>query len=190
MPGQYTVRLTANGNSYTQPLTITIDPRVKTSLPDLQQQFSLSQQLYQDAMNASEAVNQVRGVREELQRAKSQAGQGGIADAIDAFEKKLDEVGGPEQQGFGGGRVGAPAPDTLSSVRSSLMLLMGMVQGADVAPTVPQMNAAADRHKALPPLMTRWIQLQSQDLAALNSQLRAAGLPEITVEGRARVTIR
>ena len=42
IPGQYTVRLTASGKSYTQPLTITMDPRVKTSAGDLQQQFALA----------------------------------------------------------------------------------------------------------------------------------------------------
>jgi len=124
-------------------------------------------------------------MREQLRGAKAKAGQGGASVAIDAFSKKLDEVGGPEQQGFGGGRFGAPGPDTLSSVRGSLMLLMTMIQEADVAPTVPQATAAADRHKALAPVMARWNQVKSQDLPALNSQLRAAGLTAIRVEATA-----
>jgi photosystem II stability/assembly factor-like uncharacterized protein len=46
MPGVYTVKLTANGQSFTQPLTIKMDPRVKTTLIDLQMQFDLSTSLY------------------------------------------------------------------------------------------------------------------------------------------------
>ncbi|MGB9122533.1 MAG: glycoside hydrolase, partial [Candidatus Angelobacter sp.] len=46
LPGQYTVVLTANGKSYSQPLTIKMDPRVKTPLAGLQQQFKLSTDLY------------------------------------------------------------------------------------------------------------------------------------------------
>ncbi|MGZ4879237.1 MAG: WD40/YVTN/BNR-like repeat-containing protein, partial [Candidatus Angelobacter sp.] len=46
MPGQYTVALTANGKTYSQPLTIKMDPRVKTSPAGLQQQFKLSNDLY------------------------------------------------------------------------------------------------------------------------------------------------
>jgi hypothetical protein len=49
LPGTYTVKLTANGRSVTQPLTVKMDPRVKTTALGLQQQFTLSKRLY-DAM--------------------------------------------------------------------------------------------------------------------------------------------
>ncbi len=45
MPGTYTVRLTANGTSVTRPLSVEMDPRVKTPILALQRQFSLSKQL-------------------------------------------------------------------------------------------------------------------------------------------------
>jgi len=41
-PGNYTVKLTANGKSSTQPLTIKLDPRVKTPQDALARQFSLA----------------------------------------------------------------------------------------------------------------------------------------------------
>ena len=47
MPGQYTVVLTAGGKTYTQPLTIKMDPRVKTPLAGLREQFTESMQLYE-----------------------------------------------------------------------------------------------------------------------------------------------
>lgn len=42
MPGTYTVRLVVNNKTYEQKLEIKMDPRVKTSRADLQQQFDLS----------------------------------------------------------------------------------------------------------------------------------------------------
>ena len=42
MPGHYTVRMTVDGKSYEQPLTVRMDPRVKTPLSALTQQFALS----------------------------------------------------------------------------------------------------------------------------------------------------
>src|SRR5438477_10703636 len=45
VPGEYTVVLTAGGKSYTQPLTVRMDPRVKMSQAELEQQLTLSQQL-------------------------------------------------------------------------------------------------------------------------------------------------
>ncbi|HEX8171362.1 MAG TPA: glycoside hydrolase [Thermoanaerobaculia bacterium] len=46
LPGTYTVRLTADGRTSTQPLTVRMDPRVKTSAEDLEQQFRLSMKVY------------------------------------------------------------------------------------------------------------------------------------------------
>jgi hypothetical protein len=42
LPGRYTVKLTVNGKTYSQPLTVKMDPRVKTPLADLQKQFDLA----------------------------------------------------------------------------------------------------------------------------------------------------
>jgi photosystem II stability/assembly factor-like uncharacterized protein len=50
MPGGYTVRLTAGGQTLTQSLLVRMDPRVKTVSSGLDQQFKLSMRLY-DAMN-------------------------------------------------------------------------------------------------------------------------------------------
>ncbi len=43
-PGAYTVRLTANGQSLTQPITVKMDPRVKIT-PEVQQIFTLTTQM-------------------------------------------------------------------------------------------------------------------------------------------------
>jgi photosystem II stability/assembly factor-like uncharacterized protein len=45
MPGEYSVKLTVEGKSYLQPLTVKMDPRVKTSLAGLRQQFDLAQRI-------------------------------------------------------------------------------------------------------------------------------------------------
>ena len=44
VPGEYSVVLTAGGRSYTQPLTVKMDPRVKMSEAELWEQLTLSQQ--------------------------------------------------------------------------------------------------------------------------------------------------
>ena len=45
LPGSYTLRLTVNGRVYAQPVTVKMDPRVKTSVADLTLQFNLSRKL-------------------------------------------------------------------------------------------------------------------------------------------------
>ena len=39
LPGTYTVKMTVAGQSYSQPLTVKMDPRIKTSAAELQKQF-------------------------------------------------------------------------------------------------------------------------------------------------------
>src|SRR6185312_9992984 len=45
VPGQYQVRVTVRGQSYTQPLEIKEDPRLKVTQADLQKQFDLLMQI-------------------------------------------------------------------------------------------------------------------------------------------------
>jgi photosystem II stability/assembly factor-like uncharacterized protein len=42
LPGRYTIRLTVDGRRFTEPLTLTMDPRVKTPMAGLKQQFDLA----------------------------------------------------------------------------------------------------------------------------------------------------
>jgi photosystem II stability/assembly factor-like uncharacterized protein len=56
LPGRYTVKLTADGHTYTQPLTVRMDPRNKTPRAGLRQQFELATELSQDISRTSAAL--------------------------------------------------------------------------------------------------------------------------------------
>ena len=159
-PGTYTVRLTAGGRSYTQPLTLKMDPRVKTPPAGLQQQFTLSKQLYDDAVAASAALERVRGLRAQV---RDRAAQGPAAEALAAFDRKAASL---------------EAGDALAGVAGGAGTLIRSLQAADVAPTTQLAAAAADRHRSAAAVLDRWRALAA-DLDALNAQLRQAKLPEI-----------
>ena len=176
MPGSYIVKLTVNGQSYTQPLTVKMDPRVRTPIAGLAQQFNISKQIYDSVLEASKSLEQIRNLRKQVEQLRSRAGQGATADALDAFDKKVAALAGG---GRGGARFGgASGPDTLTSVQGALSGLLGLIQGADVAPTPQALAAVDDRRKAFAALMQRWRALKP-DLAALNDQLKQASLPEL-----------
>jgi photosystem II stability/assembly factor-like uncharacterized protein len=139
-PGQYTVKLTVDGRTYTQPLTLTMDPRVKTPALGLSQQFTLSKQLYDDIIDAQRALQALRAKKATL--GPDQA----------ALLGKLNAL---EGQG-GGGRGAAEGPDTLSSIAGGMNQLMGLLQGADAAPTTQLTRAVAQRHAALAKLIAQW----------------------------------
>lgn len=59
-PGRYTLRLTVDGHSMTQPLTLRLDPRVTTPARGLAQLASLSREMYDDAVAAHAASLRAR----------------------------------------------------------------------------------------------------------------------------------
>jgi hypothetical protein len=179
MPGRYTVKLTAGGQTYTEPLTVKMDPRVRTPLPGLMQQFTLAKQCYDGQVAASKIEQEARSMRQKLQQARERAGSGPAADAIAAFDKQIVEIAG---SGGGGRRFGRGAPrgaDTIATVSAELGLLMRNIENADLAPTAPTVAAVAGRRGAMARLTSRWNALKSSDLPKLNTQLRQANLPEI-----------
>jgi len=59
-PGRYTVKLTVNGKTYAQPITVKQDPRVKTPALAMQQVYSLSAAMYFEAKAAAQAATAAR----------------------------------------------------------------------------------------------------------------------------------
>jgi hypothetical protein len=183
MPGNYTLRLTAGDHTSTQPLTVKMDPRVKTSTAGLAQQFTLTKQIYDDLQASLPAAEQVEAIRTQIAHVKASASDPNVAEHLDALERKALSIEGTASEHSGGSsRAAEPAPDTLRTLNGTLTALMEDLQQADVAPTTQLASAVADRHKAIAEVMRRWHSFQTRDLPALNTQLKQAGLREITVQ--------
>lgn len=170
-PGNYTVVLTVDGNGFTQPLTVRMDPRVKTSAADLQEQFDLSRQLYQLRLTLAPIGRKFDEITEQLTKLKARAAERpDVTEKLEAFVQTLAQFGPPHP------RPGA-APSFF--VLESIMRLFNEIQGADAAPTASVKAAVADIDKKIGPLMEAWRKLIATDLPALNQQLKQAGFPEI-----------
>jgi len=61
-PGRYTVRLIVAGQTYVQPLTLRLDPRVKTSAAGLRQLAALTREMYDLAVSSHAASTQARAL--------------------------------------------------------------------------------------------------------------------------------
>jgi hypothetical protein len=180
MPGQYTVILTVNGKSYTQPLTIQMDPRVKTANADLLKQFQLSQKLYTQLLSVVPATSQLAGVRKQLKDLQKQA-QGDVLVAVNTLDQKLQTLGGGQARRPGPGTE----PPTLGGMRTRLMALFNVLQEADAAPTTQATSAVGELEQQVPPLMQQWEAVKSKDIPALNQQLKGANLPVVKIEADA-----
>jgi len=181
LPGNYTVKLTANGKTYTQPLAVKMDPRVKTSQAGLAQQHGIAMRAYEGLKQVHDALKQVRKLRSQLRDLRSRNPQSALADAINALDRKagaLEGAGGGFRGGGGAGR--ASAEPSLNAVNGELLGLMGVVEGADVTPTTQAVAASEQVQRTLAGVLSRWSEIKDKDVKALNEQLAKAGLPALT----------
>ena len=137
-PGQYSVKLTVNGKSYTQPITVRMDPRVRLSALEIAHIGSLSKQLYDGVLYAQTALQQLQSMRDQVKALQEKAGgHGAVFDALAAFDKKAADLQGTGGGGGGrGGRGGAAAPAAGAEVGLRGAFVLGAARGA--AGTPPQ----------------------------------------------------
>ena len=131
MPGVYTVRLKVNGKSYTQPLTVRMDPRVKTALADLQQQHDLAMRAYRGWDSAMAAFDGVRTLRAEI--AKKRTGLGDSA--LSSLDRRLAALEGSERRGPRG-RVTMSGNVSFSQLQGQYATVLSILEDADLAPTM------------------------------------------------------
>jgi len=154
-PGVYTVRLTANGKSVTQPITIRMDPRVKLT-PEVQQIFTLTARFENSAQNALSAWKEARALIERLKTRPQSASNA-------ALIGKLEQIAPTETPApTGGPRADAPpAATTLSNIAGQLIGSVMSMQGAEMPPTAAELAACAKQESAYAALMAKWSALKA-----------------------------
>jgi predicted phage gp36 major capsid-like protein len=179
------VRLTVDGRRYEQPLTLKMDPRVKTSPEGLGQQFALSMQCYEGVQQARTITAQIQKLRADLRSRGEQAKEAALKDAAAALERKLAALPGTAVFGRGGrgGRGGGSREPTFARVQGEMGQLLSLLQRADATPTSQAVAACGEAQKAFSGLLDRWRELSGKELQALNEKLRGAKLPPITLGG-------
>jgi photosystem II stability/assembly factor-like uncharacterized protein len=181
--GNYTIKLTADGHSYSQPLTVTMDPRVKTPADGLRQQFILSMQCYEGMRQARAAIEQIRKLRAQVRARQQESGKGALAEVLASFEEKLADLEGRAvmRRPRGGGAGGPP---TLSRVSGEMGTLLTVLQGADATPTTQCAAACKNAQQALKKLLDRWQEIKQKDVKEVNEQLEKAKLAGLNSDSK------
>jgi hypothetical protein len=177
MPGQYLVRLTVGGKSYTAPLMLKMDPRIKTSPVSLERKFQAETRLAAFVSQSSTAILQAGSIRGQMQKL-SEHSNPATKDALEALQKKLSTI-----LGASGGFFSPPSDEvTLSRVNGQASTVYAQLWPVESEPTLAQMEALKIIERDHGDVMKRWNEFKSADLPALNRQLREAGLSEINLQ--------
>ncbi|MGE5101976.1 MAG: WD40/YVTN/BNR-like repeat-containing protein [Deltaproteobacteria bacterium] len=187
LPGQYTVRLTAGGKIYEKPLTVKMDPRIRTPATLIAQEHALAVALFDAIARDSAIATQVRALQAQLRAVRDRANDPALTEAINGYDEKLNALagqgGGGGRRGGGGGRGrgGAGGQPTLSSISGELLSMMELLEEADAEPTTQALAAVRVTERDFGALVARWNALRTTELTALNAKLRAAGQQPVSV---------
>jgi hypothetical protein len=95
-PGKYSVRLTVDGQSQTQPLEIMKDPKVAATEADLEASVLLQLRIRDDISASADIVNQLEVMRKQLDDAqkglRGQKGKEDLAKSMAAMEARMLDV--------------------------------------------------------------------------------------------------
>lgn len=180
LPGTYMVKLTVGGDTQSKALTVKMDPRVKASPADLDEQFALETKIV-DAMHRDyAALMQLRKLRAALKQVPPAEAKN-VPPVISELEKKCSDLEGAEG-GFGATYLATPAGRGLIRLNEGLNTLLGIVDSADAAPTTQAKTMFQDLDKVLTEQLDRWKQIRAQDFPHLNDSLKKAGRPPIELK--------
>ena len=92
-PGKYQVRLTIDGQAYTQPFEVVKDPEIVASQADLQASTKLQIRLRDNINKTSEMVNQLELWRKQIEdQKKAKASDAAAVKALSDLDKQMWDV--------------------------------------------------------------------------------------------------
>ncbi len=95
-PGKYTIKVTANGQTYTQTLDVQLDPKIKTTDADLAASVKLQLRIRDDINKTSGMVNQIEWMRRQLEEIekmlRTETGKADLLKTVTDMDAKLQAV--------------------------------------------------------------------------------------------------
>jgi photosystem II stability/assembly factor-like uncharacterized protein len=184
LPGTYQARLTVLGKSYSAPLEIKADPRMKIGPEDLAKQFDLLLKIREKVTETDDAIIQIRDVREQIsainKRLKNDSRAKAVADAGKAIDTKMTEV--EEALIQTKAKSGQDVLNFPVRLNNHLVALSGVVGSADSAPTKQSYEVFDMLSKAVDEQLTKWKAIVSADVTAYNNLMKQQEVPALLVK--------
>ncbi len=180
VPGTYTVRMTKNKQTYTEKLVVVADPRSKHTPEDRQAEFDLAMKLYRMLGDMTFTVDQINGVRADLEARAARLPAGDplaatlrtAAGQADALRKKV--VATTE----GGAITGE------ERLREYVATLYSNVVYYEGRPTQTQVDRTAALGRELSDVVKEFDAWAAKELPGINKDLSGKSLASITLQTR------
>ncbi len=184
LPGTYQARLTVLGKTYTAPLEIKPDPRLKVTHDDLAKQFDLLLKIRDKVTETDDAIIQIRDLREQISalntRLKGDPRAKAIADAGKALDTKMTVV--EEALIQTKAKSGQDVLNFPVRLNNDLIALGGVVGSADSAPTKQSYEVFDMVSNQVDDQLAKWKAILSTDVAAYNNLVKQQEVPALIVK--------
>ncbi len=183
-PGSYTVKLTVNGKSTSQPLLVKMDPRIVTPQAALAREFQAASRVAARLGEISAVIQEAKDLRKQIAtQSKETASNAELSKALAELDQKISDLAGfHRDDDFGLFRLSLPGgePATLDKVSTAWNGLLLIVESADAAPAADAATAIESWDAASKSVLARWEALK-EDEARVNSLLLKLGLPALKI---------
>jgi photosystem II stability/assembly factor-like uncharacterized protein len=183
MTGNYQVRLTVLGQSYTAPLEIVRDPRLSVTQASLQKRFDLLMKIRDKVTATDDTIIEIRQVRDQINALNKRLGDDAngkpIVDAGKALDKKMTPI--EEALIQTKAKSGQDVLNFPVRLNNDLVALSGVVGSAQTAPTQQSYEVFDLLSKRLDEQLAKWNQIVSTDIPAYNSLVKQQEIPALKV---------
>lgn len=177
-PGTYTVKLSVDGQEFSQPLIVVRDPNAGATDADIQKQTAMLFDLRKDLESGADMVNQIELVRGQLDHLRPVLFEASLKTATDVLETKLTDIEDSliQRKYTGQGQDTTRFPQRLIA---KITYLAGGVGGGDYPPNTQQMEVHAMFKAQLADLRKRLDAVMTTELGNFNRLLRERNIGNV-----------
>jgi hypothetical protein len=181
VPGTYRVRLTVDGKTLTQPVTIRKHPLyTDVTLADLREQFDLAIQIRDKVSEANTAVIQIRDLKRQTADRLTKSQDLALKTAGDSLTKHLSQVEEAIYQVRN--QSGQDPLNFPIRINNRLATLLRTVTTGDGKPIGAARPIFTDLSAELKVETDRLAKVLADDLVRLNGELKRLGFPDVTLQ--------
>ena len=176
VPGIYTVRLTVDGKTQTQPLKILMDPRSSATPEILQQQLQLGQQIFAATLEARRALAEIASLRKQLADLEQKVGEkdSPIKSALVDAQTEISKI---ETKPVASAGQVTGLQDAFADMASALRV----VESGDRAVPSQAIAVYEESDPRVKAAIAKWNEFKTTQLPRLNQELTGAHLVPIAI---------
>ncbi len=171
MPGRYKVTLTVSGKQYNQQLMIQMDPRVRTTAKELQQQFDLSLICFEGRKQVRTILDEITDLQTQI-KALSSTSTDSLHSDLNLLDRQLTLLKNPSEES---------QLHNFQNIENAFATLFSILQETDMPATTQTVEGIKQSQKDLKTIMAQWMDLKNSKLTKMNDRLRKAGLKPLIV---------